>query len=75
LPPALFVHADGDDADRRAQNIDIARAARAAGNAGVESIEIARRDHRSLWRCIAEPDDELARRIVTFLRAHAGPTP
>jgi len=72
LPPALFVHADGDDADRRAQNIDIARAAREAGNTRVESVEVAERDHRSLWRKIAEPDDELARRLLTFLRAHSG---
>jgi acetyl esterase/lipase len=72
LPPALFVHADGDDADRRAQNIDIARAAREAGGTRVESIEIPGRDHRSLWTSIAEPHDELALRILTFLRAHAG---
>jgi acetyl esterase/lipase len=73
LPPALFVYADGDDADRRAQNIGIARAASEAGNARVEALEIARRDHRSLWTRIAEPDDELAGGILGFLRTHAAP--
>lgn len=69
LPPALFVHADGDDADRRAQNIDIAAAARAAGNARVESLEVAQRDHRSLWKRIGDAGDPLAERILAFLRA------
>jgi acetyl esterase/lipase len=72
LPPALFVHADGDDADRRLQNADIARAAREAGNAQVESIEIAGRDHRSLWTRIAEPNDELGQRLISFLRSIVG---
>lgn len=70
LPPALFVHADGDEPDRRAQNIDIARAVKDAGNGRVESIEIAGRDHRSLWTRIADADDELGRRLLAFLRAH-----
>jgi arylformamidase len=73
LPPALFVQADGDDADRRAQNSDIAQAARAAGNTRVESLEIAPRDHRSLWQRVAEPDDELALRVLEFLRVHSAP--
>jgi acetyl esterase/lipase len=72
LPPALFVHADGDDADRRAQNIDIAGAAQSAGSARVESIEIEGRDHRSLWTRVADADDALAQRILAFLRAHGG---
>lgn len=72
LPPALFVHADGDDADRRAQNVDIAQAAREAGNTRVESIEIPGRDHRSLWTSIADPNDALAKRILGFLGTHAG---
>ena len=71
LPPALFVHADGDEPDRRAQNIDIARAAKDAGNDRVESIEIAGRDHRSLWTRIADADDELGRRLLSFLRSHS----
>ncbi|MET0384610.1 MAG: alpha/beta hydrolase [Polyangiales bacterium] len=71
LPPLLFVHADGDEADRRAQNIDAARAVRDAGNAHVESIEIAGRDHRSVWRHIPEPGDVLATRLLAFLREHA----
>jgi acetyl esterase/lipase len=71
LPPTLFGHADGDDADRRAQNIDIAEAARAAGNAAVESVRIAGRDHRSLWTRLADAHDPLATRNLAFLRAHA----
>lgn len=71
VPPALFVHADGDEPDRRAQNIDIARALRDAGNARVESLEIAQREHRSLWQRIADADDAFAHRLIAFLRAHA----
>jgi acetyl esterase/lipase len=73
LPPALIVHADGDDADRRAQNVDLERALREAGNHQVESIEIRGRDHRSLWTRIADADDELARRLLAFLRANTKP--
>lgn len=71
LPPALFVHADGDDDARRAENLDIAETARRAGNARVESVRIADRDHRSLWKRIVEANDPLAERILGFLRAHA----
>lgn len=71
LPPALFVYADGDDADRRAQNIDIAQAAKAAGSTHVESLQIAGRDHRSLWTRLADPEDTLALQLLAFLRGHA----
>ncbi|HEY0467913.1 MAG TPA: alpha/beta hydrolase, partial [Polyangiaceae bacterium] len=36
LPPTLLIYADGDEPARRRQNIDMAQAARAAGNPHVE---------------------------------------
>jgi acetyl esterase/lipase len=69
LPPTLFVYADGDDPARRQQHIDFVQVARAGGNADVELLEIAGRDHRSLWTRIAEPGDELLQLIVSFVRA------
>lgn len=71
LPPALFVYADGDATDRRAQNIDIARAASEAGNAQVGAIEITGRDHKTLWTRIADAQDPLAQQVIAFLRAHS----
>lgn len=71
LPPALFVYADGDDADRQAQNIEIAKAAREAGNSAAESRLITGRDHRSLWKHVADAEDPLATQILAFLKARA----
>jgi acetyl esterase/lipase len=69
LPPTLFVYADGDDAARRRQNLDMAQAARARGNKRVELIEVRGRDHSTLWQRIAEQGDEVAERIISFVRA------
>ena len=53
LPPTLLLYADGDDAARRRQNLDMAQAARARGNRHVELIGVLDRDHGSLWQRIA----------------------
>ncbi len=70
LPPALFIYADGDDAARRRQNIDIAQAARAAGNERVELVEVSGRDHASIWQRLSAPRDEVAERIIEFVRVN-----
>jgi acetyl esterase/lipase len=70
LPPSLFIYADGDDAARRRQNIDIAQAARAAGNERVELALVSERDHASLWNRLGAPGDEVAERIIAFVRAN-----
>jgi len=70
LPPLLLLYADGDDSARRRQNLDMAQAARAAGNQRVELAEVAGRDHLRLWTGMAAPGDEVAERIIAFVRAH-----
>jgi acetyl esterase/lipase len=68
LPPTLLLYADGDDAARRRQNIDMAQAVRASGNLNLELVQMPGRDHSSLWQRIAEPGDEVAERILSFVR-------
>jgi acetyl esterase/lipase len=70
LPPSLFIYAGGDDAARRRQNIDIAQAARAAGNERVELVEVSERDHTSIWNRLDAPGDSVAERIIAFVRAN-----
>jgi acetyl esterase/lipase len=70
LPPTLLLYADGDDAARRRQNLDMAQAAHSSGNKQVELVEVPDRDHASLWQRIAEPGDEVAERIIAFVRGH-----
>ena len=68
LPPTLFIYAGVDEAARRRQNIDIAQAARGAGNQLVELVEVAGRDHMGLWAGLEAPGDEVAERIIAFVR-------
>jgi acetyl esterase/lipase len=67
LPPLLLMYADGDEPARRRQNIDMAQAARRAQNERVELVEIAGRDHASVWNRLDAPRDEVAERIVAFV--------
>jgi acetyl esterase/lipase len=67
VPPALLLYADGDEDWRRAQNEEMARALRAAGNPKIEVAMIKNRTHNSIWWNIAEPGDETAERIVRFV--------
>jgi len=55
LPPMLLIYADGDEPARRRQNVDMAYAARSAGNDSVELVEVSGRDHRSLWSGLERP--------------------
>jgi acetyl esterase/lipase len=70
LPPSLFLYADGDELARRRQSIDMAQAARNAGNERVELVEVSGRDHASLWQRLEAPGDEVAERIIAFVRAN-----
>jgi len=67
LPPALFIHADGDEPARRRQNSEMVQAARNSGNERVELVEVASRDHASIWQGLDAPGDEVAERIIRFV--------
>ena len=69
LPPTLLLFADGDQPARRRQSLEMAQAARSLGNPNVELLELAGRDHLSLWTGLAAPGDEVAERIIAFVRA------
>jgi acetyl esterase/lipase len=68
VPPMLILYADGDDGWRRDQNVEAARALKAAGNARVDIVQITGRTHNSIWSRIGEVNDEVAERIVRFVR-------
>ncbi|MGE0623873.1 MAG: alpha/beta hydrolase [Pseudomonadales bacterium] len=65
-PPMLLLYADGDDDWRRAQNERFAAAMQVAGN-DVRAEELPGRDHRSIIDKINAPDDQVGRRIRTFI--------
>jgi acetyl esterase/lipase len=67
-PPMLMLYADGDDEWRRQQNAEMAQAVQTTG-APVEIAQIAGRTHNSIWSKVAEPNDEVAERIVAFVRS------
>lgn len=68
LAPLLLLYADGDDPARRRQNLDMSRAARAVGNERVELGCVGERDHLSLWNRLYAPGDQVAERIIGFVR-------
>ena len=68
LPPTLLIYAASDEPARRRQNVDMAYAARSAGNERVELAEVAGRDHASVWSGLEAPGDEVAERIIAFVR-------
>lgn len=70
LPPTLLIYADGDERARRQQSIDMAYAARGAGSERVDLAEISERDHISIWNGLEAPGDEVAERIIAFVRAN-----
>lgn len=69
VPPMLILYADGDEKWRRVQNVDAAQALQAAGNSRVQIAQVAGRTHNSIWSRIDDANDEVAERIVTFVRA------
>ena len=65
-PPMLILYADGDEAWRRQQNIEVAEAMKSAGQASVEIAMIKGRTHMSIWERIGAQGDETAERIIRF---------
>lgn len=68
-PPLLLLYADGDDAWRRQQNEDLAKALQKKGHADVDTVQISARDHRGIWTSIS-PDDETLDAMLAFMKSH-----
>jgi acetyl esterase/lipase len=71
LPPTLIIYADGDEPWRRQQNVEMARAMKAAGSAPVDVVQIAERTHMSIWHKLGEPGDPASERVIAFVRAES----
>jgi acetyl esterase/lipase len=65
-PPTLILFADGDEDWRRQQNLEAAKAMKAAGPADVEIAMISDRTHMSIWQRIGAERDEVAAHIIRF---------
>jgi acetyl esterase/lipase len=65
-PPMLILYADRDEDWRREQNVEVATAMKAAGNANVEIAMIGNRTHATIWTRVADDGDETAERIIRF---------
>jgi acetyl esterase/lipase len=70
-PPMLILYADGDEDWRRRQNVEAARAMKAAGQANVEIAMITNRTHMTIWEHMASDRDEAAERIIQFVNGHS----
>src|SRR5262245_55008094 len=66
-PPMLILYADRDEDWRRQQNVDVAAAMKAAGQAHVEIAMIADRTHATIWARVGDERDETAERIIRFV--------
>jgi len=74
VPPTLILYADGDDPWRRDQNVEMEKAMKSAGNSRVQIAQISGRTHNSIWSKLRDEDDEVASRIIAFVRAQSGTT-
>lgn len=72
VPPMLLLYADGDDAARKAENVDFATALRGQGAAEPRLIEVQQRDHRSIFTALNLPDDAAMAALLDFIEIHAG---
>jgi acetyl esterase/lipase len=72
IPPTLVLYADGDDQWRRDQTTEVVQAIKAAGSQRVELVQIMGRSHASIWNRLNEDGDEVAERIVQFVRKTIG---
>jgi acetyl esterase/lipase len=72
LPPFLILYADKEMAGLGAQAEAFARAMRKA-KGDIEVKVIKDRDHISIIRNLARPDDEMTTAIVAFIKKHNGP--
>jgi acetyl esterase/lipase len=69
VPPTLIIYADGDEPWRRAQNVEMADALKAAGSPPVDVVQIAERTHMSIWRRMGNADDPTSERVIAFVRS------
>lgn len=67
-PPMLFLYADHDAPERRKENTDIVQELKAAGHDNATSVQIADRNHTTIWQRLNADGDETSRRIVAFMR-------
>jgi acetyl esterase/lipase len=75
IPPVLLIYADGDEAWRRAQNVEMADALRASGVRDLDLREVKNRTHMSIWMKMAEgAAEDTSSRIVEFVNRLAQPT-
>jgi acetyl esterase/lipase len=65
-PPMLILYADRDEDWRRQQNVEVAMAMKAAGQANVELVMIGDRTHATIWTRVGDEGDETAERIIRF---------
>jgi acetyl esterase/lipase len=65
-PPTLILYADDDEDWRRAQNVEVAAAMKAAGQARVEIAMIRDRNHATIWERVGNEGDETATHIIRF---------
>ena len=62
----LILYAEGDEGWRRQQNVEVAAAMKAAGQANVEIAMIGDRNHATIWERVGDEGDETAERIIRF---------
>ena len=62
----LILYADDDEDWRRAQNVEVAAAMKAAGRARVEIAMVRDRNHATIWERVGDEGDETAAQIIRF---------
>jgi acetyl esterase/lipase len=65
-PPMLILYAERDEDWRREQNVEVAAAMKAAGQASVEIAMIGGRNHATIWSRVADEGDATAEHIIRF---------
>ena len=65
-PPMLILYADDDEHWRREQNVEVAAAMKAAGQAKVEIAMIRDRNHATIWERVGNESDPTADHIIRF---------
>lgn len=71
VPPMLLIHADGDTDARRGENRDFAAKLEEAGANNVRVLEVANRDHRSIFFLMGTPDDATTSALIQFVRSQS----
>lgn len=72
-PPMLLLYADGDEDWRKRHNETLAAALRGTGHSAVAVVEVANRNHGSLWTAVVGSDDPAWAHLVEFVRTQAAP--